>query len=145
VAELSAACFTLRSTQQLAAQCTGTGRILKEKGMNKLTIALLSAAALAGCTAEQTSQLQQQASAAIGGAHKVVQDSSAPLGELKQQASAALADTAKLKEQASAALGVAKRVGAAAAILNPELGQQIDEAKQQVDAVKQAADALQGK
>ena len=61
--------------------------------MNKLTIALLSAAALAGCTAEQTSQLQQQASAAIGGAHQVVQDSSAPLGELKQQASAALADT----------------------------------------------------
>lgn len=94
--------------------------------------------ALSACSPEQTAQLQQQASAAIGSVHQVVQDSSAPLAELKQQASAAIGSTDKLKQQASAAIGVAKRVGAAAAILNPELGQQIDEAKQ-------AAGALTGK
>ncbi|MEQ6289958.1 hypothetical protein ACFPAG_04945 [Vogesella sp. GCM10023246] len=100
---------------------------------------------LSACSPEQTAQLQQQASAAIGSVHQVVQDSSAPLAELKQQASAAIGSTDKLKHQASAAIGVAKRVGAAEAILDPELGQQIDAAKQQVDAVKQAADAVTGK
>lgn len=92
---------------------------------------------LTACSEEQTARLQQQASAAIGGVHQVVQDSSAPLAELKQQASAVLGD-GKLKQQASAAIGVAKRVGEAAAVFDPELGEQIDQAKQ-------AADILQGK
>lgn len=93
---------------------------------------------LTACSEEQTARLQQQASAAIGGVHQVVQDSSAPLAELKQQASAVLGDGGKLKQQASAAIGVAKRVGEAAAVFDPELGEQIDQAKQ-------AADILQGK
>ncbi|MOA63490.1 hypothetical protein D3C78_1892390 [compost metagenome] len=65
----------------------------------------------------------------------MVADSSAPLGALRQQAG-------QLAQDASAALGVATRVGKAAAVLDPELGQQLDEARQQVDAVKEAASAL---
>ena len=71
--------------------------------MRKLWIVLAASASLVACSAEQASKLQEQASAAIGTAHQVVQDSSAPLGELKQQASAAVGSAGKLKEQASAA------------------------------------------
>ncbi|MFC3531431.1 hypothetical protein ACFOLG_04470 [Vogesella facilis] len=113
--------------------------------MYRITPLIATVLLLSACSAEQTAQLQQQASAAIGGVHQAVQDSSAPLAELKQQASAAIGSTERLKQQASAAIGVAKRVGAAAAMLDPELGQQIDEAKQQLDAAKQAAGAISGK
>lgn len=110
--------------------------------MRAVIVVLLASLGLAACSEQQTAKWQQDASAAIGGVHKVVADSSAPIGVLKQQASAA---AGKLKQDASSALGVAKRVGDAAAVLDPELGQQIDEAKQQIDAVKEVAGVLQGK
>lgn len=103
--------------------------------MRAVIVVLLASLGLAACSEQQTAKLQQDASAAIGGVHRVVADSSAPLGELRQKAG-------QLAQDASAALGVATRVGKAAAALDPELGQQLDEARQQVDAVKEAASAL---
>ncbi|OHX12210.1 lipoprotein [Chromobacterium sphagni] len=88
-------------------------------------IFLLSATlALAGCNPQQTTQLQQAASAAIGSVHQGVDTASAPLGQLK--------------EQASAALGVAKQMGAAATLLNPELKEQVDKLKRQASDIKGA-------
>lgn len=107
--------------------------------MRAVMVGLLASVGLAACSEQQTAKLQQDASAAIGGVHRVVADSSAPLGTLKQQASAA---AGKLTQDASAALGVASRLGKAAAALDPELGQELDEARQQLDAVKEAAAAL---
>lgn len=106
--------------------------------MRAVIVVLLASLGLAACSEQQTAKLQQDASAAIGGVHRVVADSSAPLGALRQQAG-------QLAQDASAALGVATRVGKAAAALDPELGQELDEARQQVDAVKEAAGVLQGK
>jgi len=73
--------------------------------MRKLWIVLAASAGLVACSAEQASKLQQQASAAIGTAHQVVQDSSAPLGELKQQASAARAGAADRRGQTAGGRG----------------------------------------
>ena len=106
--------------------------------MRAAMVVLLASLGLAACSEQQTAKLQQDASAAIGGVSAVVGDSSAPLDALKEKAGAIAAD-------ASSAVGLASRVGEAAAILNPELGEQINEAKQQIDTVKQAAEALQGK
>ncbi|WP_199155170.1 hypothetical protein [Chromobacterium sp. ASV23] len=92
--------------------------------MRTVIIAACSALILAGCNQQQTSQLQQAASAAIGSVHQSVDGASAPLGQLQQQA--------------SAALGVAKQVGAAATVLNPELKQQVDKLKEQASALKGA-------
>lgn len=110
----------------------------------RLLLATALALTLAACSEEQTAKLQAGASAAIGVAGKVV-NSSEPLGELANSASAAAGVAAGLGQNASAAIGVGKRVVEAAAVLNPELAQQVEETKQQVDAVKQAADILQGK
>jgi len=106
--------------------------------------ALICLPFLAACSGEDTAKLQQAASAAIGVANS---DSSASLSDLKAQASAAIgelkaqvkdgsAPVAELKSQASAAFGVAKKLGEAAAIVNPELKEQVDTLKQQASDAK---------
>ncbi|WP_233201075.1 hypothetical protein [Chromobacterium alticapitis] len=94
--------------------------------MRTAMIAATSALLLAGCNQQQTAQLQEAASAAIGSVHQSVDGASAPLGQLHQQA--------------SAAMGAARQAVDAASALNPELKQQVDKLKEQASAVK---DALQ--
>ena len=84
---------------------------------------------LAACSEQQTNQLQQAASAAIGTVHQQVKDASEPLGELKKQA--------------SSALGTAQKLGEAAAVLNPEIKEQVDQLKDQASAVKGVLPAVQ--
>ncbi|MCL6262417.1 hypothetical protein [Craterilacuibacter sp. RT1T] len=122
--------------------------------MRRLLIpALLILPLLSACSGEQTTQLQQAASSAIGALdgndkqslEQLKNQASAAIGDAKQQLKDSSAPLGQLKQQASAAIGVAKRLGDAAIILNPELKGQVDELKQQASAVKEAAAALQGK
>ncbi|QEL57176.1 hypothetical protein [Chromobacterium paludis] len=92
--------------------------------MRIVIFAAVCALPLAGCNQQQTAQLQQAASAAIGEAHQGLDAASAPLGQWKQQA--------------SAALGAAKQAVDSAAALNPEWKQQLDQLKQQASAAKGA-------
>ena len=91
--------------------------------MRIVMLATGSALLLAGCNQQQTTQLQQAASAAIGSVHQSVDGASAPLGQLK--------------DQASAAIGAAK-LAASAATQNPEVKQQMDKLKEQASALKGA-------
>ncbi|AUH53100.1 hypothetical protein CXB49_21045 [Chromobacterium sp. ATCC 53434] len=91
--------------------------------MRTILIPLCASFAIAGCDQQQTTQLQQAASAAIGNVHKSVETASAPLGQLQQQA--------------SDALGAAKQIGSAT-LNNPEVKQQVDKLKEQASALKSA-------
>lgn len=81
--------------------------------MRIVIFAAVCALPLAGCNQQQTAQLQQAASAAIGEAHQGL-------------------------DAASAALGAAKQAVDSAAALNPEWKQQLDQLKQQASAAKGA-------